>query len=99
MDMQGFSRSEWLDYAGAESWSAEKPPLFGRGKFEDGKEFELALDRTGGCLMIEDHPCNICGGHVIELAFPTQAGAIAFAHGIGEPKTLTDFLALGFREL
>ena len=37
MDMQGFLRNEWLDYAGAESWSAEKQPLFGRGNLKTAR--------------------------------------------------------------
>jgi hypothetical protein len=99
MDTQEFTRNEWLSYAGAESWSTQKLPLIGRGKFESGKEFEIVFDHTGACLIIEDHPCNVYGGHVLDLAFPTQAAAEVFAKGIIAPKSLLDFLALGFREL
>ena len=99
METRIFSRSEWDAFTGSARWADQSEPLFGKGKLESGKEFVLAIDSTSGCLLIEDDPVNDFGGYILEVSFPTQAAARAFAHGIGEPKTLTDFLALGFREL
>jgi len=48
--------------------------------------------------MVEDDPVNDSGGHCLALPCPTQAAARAFASGIGEPKSISVFLALGFRE-
>jgi hypothetical protein len=39
------------------------------------------------------------GGRCLELAFPSQAAARAFAIGIGEPVSVDEFLVLGFREV
>lgn len=99
MEIRIFSRSEWDAFAGSTRWADQSEPLFGKGKLESGKEFVLAIDPTSCCLLIEDDPVNEFGGYILEVSFPTQAAALAFLRGIGEPKTLADFLALGFREL
>ena len=98
METRIFSRSEWDAFAGSTCWADQSEPLFGKGLLGNGKEFVLVIDPTSCCLLIEDDPVNDFGGYILEVSFPTQAAAQAFARGIGEPKTLTDFLALGFRE-
>lgn len=101
MRMNEFDRTAWHNFAGCESWSGERQtlPLIGEGRFENGQRYCLVLDRTGGCLMVEDDLVNDFGGRCLEMAFPSQAAARAFAVGIGEPKTMTEFLVLGFREV
>jgi len=96
MKMDEFTRSAWDAYAGAEAWPNRDLPLIGRGAFEDGEEYELVLDCTGGCLVLDDEWAE-AGGYVLELPFPTQAAALAFAEGMGEPDHKLDLFMLGFK--
>ncbi len=87
MRMNEFDRAAWNSFAGCEPWSGEREtlPLIGEGRFENGQRYCLVLDRTGGCLMVENDLVNDFGGRCLEMAFPSQAAARAFAIGIGEP--------------
>ncbi len=96
METKEFDQSAWWAYAGAESWPTGEPPLIGTGTFPNGEEFELVLDCTGGCLVLDDEQAE-AGGYVLELPFPTQAAARAFAEGIGEPGHKLDLFLLGFK--
>ena len=102
MRMEEFDRQAWMSFQGCAGWSTadgrECEPLIGEGRFADGTRYCLVLDRTGGCLLVEDDPVNDYGGRVYPAGFPTQAAARAFASGIGEPQSLDAFLSLGFRE-
>ena len=98
MEAREFGRHDWDGFAGAERWG-EAPPLMAVGKFADGREVVLVLDRTGGCVLVEDDPQNDAGGYVLALPSPTQLAAKAFARGMGEPQRLEDFLAVGFEAI
>ncbi len=99
MKVREFQKQDWDAFAGCVDWSDGMVPLISIGEFEDGKEFVVVFDPTGTCLVIEDHPQSFGGGWIIEMAFPTQEAARAFAEGIQPPKCLADFLMLGFKEV
>lgn len=102
MRTRTFEKHDWDAFAGCEAFpatDAEKElPLFASGTFENGEEFVLVLDSTGACLVVDDDQAAY-GGYCLELPFPTQATAQAFAEGIGEPKHKMDFFLLGFKPI
>ena len=95
MEMKPFEKTDWYGYAGAESWPNGDLPLIGQGKLTTGEEFELIIDATGGCLMLDDEQAE-AGGYTLELSFPTQGAAKALAAGIETPARKLDILTLGF---
>ncbi|MBN1451548.1 MAG: hypothetical protein JW963_11075 [Anaerolineales bacterium] len=103
MEMQEFDQRAWGSFSGSEAWHATSAegalPLIGEGRFATGEHYCMVLDRTGGCLTVEGDPQNDFGGYVLDLPFPTQKAAQAFASGIGEPKSKQDFFAFGFQAI
>jgi len=103
MEMREFTRHDWDAFCGAEAWRTPAGegslPLITSGTLEDGKEYVLVLDRTGGCLMIEDEEQSDYGGWQLLMPFPTQRAAIAFGKGLGEPKHKLDFFCAGFETI
>jgi hypothetical protein len=59
----------------------------------------MVLNPIGACLVLDEHPQGLHGGWILNMKFPTQAAAFAFVNGISEPKSLDDFLKLGFIEV
>jgi len=98
MEMHEFTESEWMGYQGATGWNNGAPPLFASGTFENGEQYELILDATGGCLVVDDDHM-LEGGYVLHLPFPNQSAAMAFAKGIGTPTHKLDFFLIGFKPL
>jgi len=94
-----FDEAAWRCFAGCESWTngMETLPLIGEGAFANGTRYCVVFDRTGACLLIEDDEINDFGGYCLELHYPTQAAAKAFAAGIGEPRHKLEFFLLGFK--
>ena len=99
MNAREFTNHDWDAFAGCERWADGAEPLMALGALETGKEVCVVLDRNGACLMIEDDDQNDYGGHVLEMEFPTQAAARAFAIGMGEPKTKDECLRYGFKAI
>lgn len=97
MKMRPFEKRDWDAFAGAEGWS-DAAPLFAEGRFEDGMEYVLVLDKNGGCLVADDEQAQY-GGYALEREFATVAEAHAFAERLGEPKTKSEFFLAGFREI
>lgn len=99
MELSEFTSTQWNAFAEASGWDDGALPLYCEDRLDDGRNFILVLDTTGGCLLIEsDDEVNDAGGRVLACPFPTQQAAHAFARGIQPPYTLDDFLALGFAE-
>jgi len=97
MQTHGFQQHDRYAFGGGIGWKRDEEPLIGKGKFADGREYVVVLNSTGGCLMVQDDEVtNNEGGRDFKCPFPTQAAAMAFARGIGEPRELADFLVLGF---
>ena len=100
MQMQKFATVQWNAFAGASGWKDGALPLYSEEMLDDGRNFILVLDATGGNLLVEnDDEVNNAGGRCLDCPFPTQAGALAFARGIQPPYTVVGFLALGFAEV
>ncbi len=101
MNVREFQKQDWSAFAGCEAFpgtDTETLPLFASGTFENGEEFVLVLDRNGACLVADDEQA-VYGGYCLELPFPLQATARAFAEGIGEPRHKLDFFLLGFKPI
>ena len=102
METREFREHDWHGFEGAEAWHATSAegalPLIATGTLENGKEYVVVFDRTGGCLLIEDEEQSD-GGWQLILPFPTQQAARAFAAGLGEPKRKSDFFQVGFQSL
>ncbi len=95
MEMYEFTESELMEHSGATAWNNGAPPLFASGTFENGEQYELVLDATGGCLMVDDAQLT-AGGYRLHLPFPNQSAALVFAKGIGTPTHKLDFFLIGF---
>ena len=99
MEMQEFTTVQWNAFAGASGWNNGALPLYCEERLDDGRNFILVLDATGGCLMVQgDDAVNNAGGRCLNCPFPTQEAALAFARGIQPPYTVEGFLAFGFAE-
>ena len=100
MQMQEFTPVQWNAFAGASGWNDGALPLYCEEMQDDGRNFILVLDATGGNLLVEnDDEVNNAGGRCLDCPFPTQEAALAFARGIQPPYTVEGFLALGFTEV
>jgi len=100
MQMQKFTPVQWNAFAGASDWNDGALPLYCEERLDDGRNFILVLDATGGNLLVEnDDEVNNAGGRCLDCPFPTQEAALAFARGIQPPYTVVGFLALGFAEV
>ena len=100
MQTQEFTTVQWSAFAGASGWNDGAQPVYCEERLDDGRNFILALDATGGNLLVEnDDEINNAGGRCLDCPFPTQEAARAFARGIQLPYTVEGFLALGFAEV
>ena len=100
MQMHEFTPVQWSAFAGASDWNDGALPLYCEERLDDGRNFILVLDATGGCLMVQgEDVVNNAGGRCLDCPFPTQEAALAFARGIQPPYTVARFLALGFAEV
>ena len=100
MQMHEFTTVQWSAFAGASGWNNGALPLYCEERLDDGRNFILVLDATGGCLMVQgEDVVNNAGGRCLDCPFPTQEAARAFARGIQPPYTVVGFLALGFAEV
>lgn len=95
--MRPFEKHDWDAFAGAEGWS-NAAPLFGEGKFEDGMDYVLVLDKNGGCFVADDEQA-VNGGYALVREFAAPEEAHAFAERLGEPKTRGEFFLAGFQEI
>ena len=100
MQMHEFTPVQWSAFAGASGWYDGALPVYCEERLDDGRNFILVLDGTGGNLLVEnDDVVNNAGGRSLDCPFPTQEAARAFARGIQPPYTVEGFLALGFAEV
>ena len=100
MQMHEFTPVQWSAFAGASDWNDGALPIYCEERLDDGRNFILVLDATGGCIVVEgDNETNNAGGRSLACPFPTQEAARAFARGIQPPYTVEGFLALGFAEV
>jgi len=92
--LREMNQSDWLAFAGAEGWHNEQP-LIAEGHLNDGTAYVLVLDRTGGCLILDDEQAEY-GGYQLERSFCSQASARLFAYDHLSVPTKASFLAAGF---
>jgi hypothetical protein len=97
MKMRPIEKHDWDAFAGADGWP-NAAPLFGEGRFEDGTDYVLVLDKNGGCLVADDEQAQF-GGYTLVREFATSAEAHAFAERLGEPKSKDEFFLAGFQEI
>jgi hypothetical protein len=94
MELRSFTRHDFDCFGGAERWS-DAEPLLAEGKFADGMDWVLVLDRQGACLVCDDDQAAN-GGYALNRPFLSAADARAFATELGDPKTRGYFFVAGF---
>ena len=97
MELREFTPHDWYGFSDVEQWP-DSVPLLAKGRFENGMDWVLVLDKNGGCFIADDAQ-GPYGGYMLERKFASAAEARLFAKVLGEPTHRFDFFVAGFKAI
>lgn len=97
MNTRPIRDSEWEEFCVMDGFPSGERPQYADGILENGHRYMVAIDSSGSRLFVDGEEQSDYGGWKAEFKPLTPEAARAILSGLGEPRTLRDFLDYGFQ--